>query len=149
MGMVKPVFAVIDADPTMCSLLETVLVEAGFTVRCWDHGLTAFDQLVKTPPNLIILDLRLGEDPEAGWQMLSLLRTEQRTAAIPVILLSADREFLQLRDRILRTRKQATPLFKPFTVGVLLDHVHQLLDQASQEAAQKIEADSSDSSRVL
>jgi DNA-binding response OmpR family regulator len=107
-------------------LLETLLVEAGYDVRCWANGLAAFEQLVQRPPQLIILDLRLGDDREAGWHILSLLRMEPRTASTPVILLSADRDFLQQRERILRTKKQATPFTKPFDVDELLDKIQQM-----------------------
>lgn len=147
--MIKPAIGIVDDDPSMRQLLETMLVEAGFSVQCWANGLTAFEHLVRTPPDLIILDLRLGDDPEAGWQILSLLRMERRTARTPVILLSANHEFLQLRDRILRTRKYATPLTKPFDVGVLLAHIHRLLESASRPRVPATDADIPDGTIVL
>lgn len=139
--MLKPAIAIVDDDPSMRQLLETLLVESGYSVQSWANGLTAFEELVKSPPELIILDLRLGDDPEAGWQILSLLRMERRTARTPVILLSANREFLQLRDRILRTKKHATPLTKPFDVSILLDHIHRLLENSTQHRPQTIDPD--------
>ena len=119
--------AVVDDDQTMRYLLETVLLEAGYGVRCWANGLVAFEELVRARPELIILDLSLGDDPEAGWQILSLLRTEARTAHIPVILLSANQTFLRQRERILRTKKLATPLAKPFEIDVLLALIQQAI----------------------
>ena len=110
--MIKPVIAVVDDDPVMRLLLEALLTEAGYHVRCWANGLNAFEQLIRAPPALIVLDLRLGDDPEAGWQILSLLRMDQRTARTPVILLSADQEFLRHREMILRTRKNAIPILE-------------------------------------
>lgn len=143
--MDEPAIAIVDDDPTIRQLLETLLLESGFRVKSWENGLTAFEQLVKTPPDLIILDLRLGDDPEAGWQILSLLRAERRTARIPVILLSANREFLQHRDRILRTKKHAIPLTKPFDVPDLLAHIDRLLDGAPHHSARALDAGNPDS----
>ncbi len=125
--MVKPMIAVVDDDAAMRQLLETVLGEADCAVQCWPSGIAAFDYLVRHPPALIILDLALGNDPEAGWEILTLLRAERQTARIPVILLSANGEFLRRRAHILRTKKHATALAKPFEVDALLTQVEQAL----------------------
>ncbi len=125
--MVKPMIAVVDDDAAMRQLLETVLGEADCAVQCWPSGIAAFDYLVRHPPALIILDLALGNDPEAGWEILTLLRAERHTARIPVILLSANGEFLRRRAHILRTKKHATALAKPFEVDALLTQVEQAL----------------------
>jgi DNA-binding response OmpR family regulator len=127
--MVKPTIAVVDDDPDMRQLLQTVLSEANYAVRCWPSGLAAFDSLVRSPPALIILDLSLGDDPEAGWEILTLLRAEPRTASIPAILLSANREFLSRREHILRTKKRATICAKPFEIDALLAQIQQTLSR--------------------
>ena len=81
--------AVVDDDLAMREMLEGMLTDADYDVQCWPSGLAAFNDLVHHPPALIILDLALGNDKEAGWRILTLLRAEARTAHIPVILLSA------------------------------------------------------------
>ena len=125
--MTEPMIAVVDDDPVMRLLLEALLTEAGYHVRCWANGLNAFEHLLRAPPALIVLDLRLGDDPEAGWQILSLLRIDQRTISLPVILLWADHEFLRHREMILRTRKNAIPFYKPFDPDALLEQIERLL----------------------
>ncbi len=125
--MIKPMIAVVDDDAAMRQLLETVLGEADCAVQCWPSGIAAFDYLVRHPPALIILDLALGNDPEAGWEILTLLRAERQTARIPVILLSANGEFLRRRAHILGIKKHATALAKPFEVDALLTQVEQAL----------------------
>lgn len=126
-GMVKPTIAVVDDDSDMRLLLETVLTEAGYDVRCWSSEARAFEDLVRAPPALIILDLAFGYEQEAGWDALTFLRVEPPTAQVPVILLSGNREFLSRREHILRTRKHAVPLLKPFNVDVLLAQIEHLL----------------------
>lgn len=125
--MEKPLIAVVDDDPAMRQLLETMLLEADYDVRCWPSGLAAFEHLVRSPPALIILDLSLEGDAEAGWQILSHLRVEPRTAHIPVILLSGNREYLHRRENILRAKKRASTLAKPFEVDALFAQIEQAL----------------------
>ena len=126
-GMVKPMIAVVDDDLEVRLFLEALLIEAGYEVQSWPSGLGAFEHLVRSPPALLILDLHLGDDPEAGWEILTLLRAETQTARVPVILLSADHEFLRKREWILRRKKHAMPLAKPFDVRVLLAQIGQAL----------------------
>jgi CheY-like chemotaxis protein len=126
-GMAQPTIAVVDDDQEIRLFLETVLTDAGYTVRCWSSESAAFDDLVRDPPNLIILDLIFGDDPEAGWDALTLLRVEPPTAQIPVILVSVDQEFLRQRETILRTKKHATTLAKPFEVDALLAQIERSL----------------------
>jgi CheY-like chemotaxis protein len=125
--MPRPSVAVIDDDPVLLDILQDVLHDAGYAPRCWPSGPDAVLNLVQQPPDLIILDLRFGQDPQSGWHLLGLLRSEPRTAAVPVILLSADHEFLHLRDRIIRTRYHAVPLAKPFALDAFLTQVQQSL----------------------
>ena len=121
------VIAVVDDDPTMLDLLATLLSEAGYITNCWPSGLLAFERLVNDPPDLVILDLQLDDDPEAGWHILSDLRVEPRTAHIPVLVMSAHREYLNRRQYILRTRKRALTLAKPFDVDMLLERIQDAL----------------------
>jgi hypothetical protein len=44
-----------------------------------------------------------------------------------VILISANREFLRRREHILRTKKHAIPLAKPFDIETLLAQIERLL----------------------
>ncbi len=126
--MANAVVAVMDDDPEIVGLLETTLQQAGYTTRSWMSGLGAFEDLVREPPDLLILDLGLDEDPEAGWHILGHLRAERRTQHLPVILLSGNTDYLAKRDWIMRTRKHAFPLAKPFRLDVLLAQVRQGLE---------------------
>jgi CheY-like chemotaxis protein len=117
--------AVVDDDPVMLQLVESVLREAGYATTGWPSGLAAFERIARDPPDLIILDLVLDGNPESGWEVLSLFRVEPRTNHIPVILLSGNVQFLERRERILRTRKHALVLGKPFDIDTLLQRVEE------------------------
>jgi DNA-binding response OmpR family regulator len=67
---------------------------------------------------LLLEDLHL-EWYEAGWDLLCLLRQEQATAALSVIVCSADRPRLRARHRQLQAW-QCQILEKPFSTEQLL-----------------------------
>lgn len=129
--MEKPLIAVVEDDLGLREFLQELLCDAGYDVHGWPSGLAAFTHLVNAPPTLLILDLQLGDDVEGGWDILTLLRADARTAHVPVILLSGNVEFLLQRAWILETKKHATTLAKPFNVDVLLAQIQQLLSAPS------------------
>ena len=120
-----PRILVIDDDLATLALLHDILAPEGYRVACAstaDAGLLAVRQEC---PALILLALRL-ETPDAGWQLLDGLRTEAATAALPIIVCSADCRALGERADELWSRR-CTTLQKPFTLDRLLGHVARAL----------------------
>jgi CheY-like chemotaxis protein len=76
-------------------------------------------------PDLLIVDLHL-DWYEAGWDLLNLLRHEPATAALPVIVCSADVPRLRLRERQL-VAWQCHILARPFSTEQLLTAVQTAL----------------------
>jgi len=125
--MEKPLIAIVEDDLSLREFLEEVLSDAGYDVQGLPSGIAAFTHLVNAPPALLILDLHLGDDLEGGWDILTLLRADARTAHLPVILVSGNVKFLCQREWILETKKHAPTLAKPFKGDVLLAKIQQLL----------------------
>jgi CheY-like chemotaxis protein len=124
--MENATIAVVEDDPAFLSMVHELLSDEGYlTVLCADSE-DAYPLIRRRRPDLVLLDLRM-EDPEAGWRILLLLRQDQGTAHIPVIMFSAARHFLQLRARVLRHKCCAT-LEKPFSADDLLWMVRSGLD---------------------
>ena len=116
-----PRILVVDDDLAALALLHDILAPEGYRVACAstaDAGLRAVRQEC---PALILLDLRL-ETPDAGWRLLERLRAAPATAAVPIIVCSADCRALRERADELRSRRCAT-LPKPFSLADLLGHV--------------------------
>ena len=121
-----PMVAVVDDDTAFIELLCELLADEGMQVSCYINSADAFRDLRSLQPDLIVLDVRL-EKPEAGWQLLEMLRIDRATAQIPVILCSADSHFLRERVDLLRAHN-AEPLEKPFSIDELLDKIWMVLD---------------------
>ena len=77
---------IIDDDVGFRDLLRLHLSAAGYQVQVAEDGVTGGRALLAQTPDLIVSDLNMPFLD--GFELLSLLRSEPETAAIPVILLS-------------------------------------------------------------
>ena len=82
---------VVDDDEQITRLVKRVLDRAGFECVSVNDGLAAHDAAVEWRPDIILLDLMLGET--TGDQILAELRNDFRTRLIPVV-------FLTVRDSL-------------------------------------------------
>lgn len=78
---------IVDDDQMNRELLETVIKRAGFLVTHANSGAQALRLIAATPPDLILLDVRLGE--MSGYDVCSRLKSEPETRSIPIIILTA------------------------------------------------------------
>ena len=78
---------VVDDEPMARTMLRLMLVRAGFEVREAEDGKTALAEVAQVVPDLMILDIMMpGID---GFEVCTRLRSEGRTASLPIIMLSA------------------------------------------------------------
>ena len=78
---------IVDDDPGIRKLLETLLQPEGYKTFTAVNGEDALAAITLCAPDLILLDIILpGMD---GYQLASILKTDQATASIPIIMLSA------------------------------------------------------------
>ncbi len=68
-------------------MLTRRLTRQGFTVLCAVDGPTGVAMAVSELPDLILMDVALGEMD--GWEATQLIKNDSRTASIPVIALTA------------------------------------------------------------
>lgn len=78
---------VVDDNPDLCILLRKILQKLGYTVDCAERGQAAMDHLRTHPTELMILDYMLPDMD--GLQVLSAIRNDPQTHALPVIMFSA------------------------------------------------------------
>lgn len=121
---------VVNDDTEFLALMRDLLAGDGYDVRTHRVAAHAYAALKADRPDLIILDIRM-ETPEAGWQVLELLRLDPATTAIPVIVCSADAPFLRAKEVHLRARGCRT-LEKPFTLDELLTMVAEALSEQTR-----------------
>ncbi len=114
---------VVDDEPDVVELLQTVLQLEGFEVEVATDGRTALARLLGNPPDLLILDLMMPDLD--GMELLKLLRLDPKGTRIPVLVLSAR---TGQHDQIASLQLGANAyVCKPFSNKELLAQVHQLL----------------------
>ena len=93
------VILVVEDNERNLKLLRDVLEYAGYEVRAAQTAEDGVTSAVNDPPDLVLMDLQLpGID---GIEALRLLRESPRTAAIPVVAVTAQ-AMKQDRERVLR-----------------------------------------------
>ena len=78
---------VVDDDRHVRAGLSRLLRSAGFSVTCACDGREAISHLTEATPHLVLLDLVMPDID--GFEVLRHIRSEPRSATIPVIMLSA------------------------------------------------------------
>ncbi len=77
---------VVDDDPTICEMLEMVLVSEGYEGGTAPHGLAAFALLDQVRPHVILLDMKMPIMD--GWGFLERYRRHPGSK-VPVVVVTA------------------------------------------------------------
>src|SRR5437762_4175865 len=116
---IEPLVLVVDDDPDIRRLTETLLTDHGYHVILAAHGQDAIQRLRHRCPDLIVLDLNMPVMD--GWTF----RTEQRDladekrAAVPVLLMTGEDNATAYAD----TLQAVGVIKKPFDPAALLDAI--------------------------
>ncbi|MBD2652532.1 MULTISPECIES: two component system response regulator RpaA [Synechocystis] len=118
-----PRILIIDDDPAISDLVSINLEMAGYDVQQAVDGIKGQALAVQLQPDLIMLDLMLPKVD--GFTVCQRLRRDERTADIPVLMLTA---LGQIQDKIQGFDSGADDyLTKPFDVEEMLARVRALL----------------------
>jgi DNA-binding response OmpR family regulator len=103
---------IVDDNPANLKLLEDMLSERGYEIRSFPLGRLALAAAMRTPPDLILLDINMPE--MNGYEVCERLKAAERLADIPVIFLSALNE---TQDKVKAFRSGAVDyISKPFQI---------------------------------
>ncbi len=121
----------IEDEPEMVELIRLILGRQGFEVLGAYSGHQALKLLENEAVDLILLDLMMPEMD--GWEVFRRLRSQDHTAKIPVIVVTARSQNI---DRVLglHIAKVDEYLTKPFTPRELLNAVNQVLSRQDTAA---------------
>ncbi|MFQ5436160.1 MAG: response regulator [Anaerolineae bacterium] len=124
----------IEDDPLAVKMGEMILNRAGYNVLSAMNGFLGLKLAREEHPDLILLDLMLpGMD---GFEILSRLRANPATAAIPVLILSAK---TREEDKQMASRIGANGyMTKPYHRAELLDQMHFLLKEKTQNILNRL-----------
>jgi DNA-binding response OmpR family regulator len=109
---------VVEDDPSVRGLLQTLLAAEGYDVTTASDGLAGLLKAASTSPELILLDLMMPD--LGGVRVLDELRQDPRTAAVPVLVVTGKQEAVAgMRDLL----GEDNVFLKPFAVAELLHRV--------------------------
>ncbi|MEE4310578.1 MAG: response regulator [candidate division KSB1 bacterium] len=85
---------IVEDDPDICEILKYNLEQEDFSVELHQDGKEAMDDVFKSPPDLILLDLMLpGMN---GLEIARIVRKEKETRSIPIIMITARSEEMDI-----------------------------------------------------
>jgi CheY-like chemotaxis protein len=87
---------IIDDHKDTCLVVERLLRSAGFLAECITSPLDALERLQTVTPAAMLLDIMMPE--MSGIELLSLVRTNPKTAHIPVLMMTATSNEEDLRQ---------------------------------------------------
>jgi DNA-binding response OmpR family regulator len=117
---------IIDDDIGFRDLLRLHLTQAGFQVEIAEDGVEGGRALLAHPPDLVVSDINMPFLD--GFELLSLMRSEESIASIPVILLSGRSDVDTIAKAV--DLGAADFLTKPVTHDQLLESVQACLARA-------------------
>ena len=117
---------IVEDEESLVDVLTYNLTREGFSVQSALDGRDGLSKAQKNLPDLIILDLMLPE--MEGLQVCQHIRTDHRTAHIPILMLTARSEEI---DEIVGFQMGADDYVpKPFKIKPLIQRIRSLLRRA-------------------
>lgn len=110
---------VVDDEHDIIEFLKTLLEDNDYEVDTADNGLAAMEQVKKTRPDLILLDLQMPE--ETGTGFYRKLRDKKDLKDIPVIVVSG------FSGRNVAVSKSVPVLEKPLDTELVLSEVEKAI----------------------
>lgn len=121
---------VIDDDEKITSMLRRGLAFEGYSVETASNGAEGLKQMLKSEPNLLILDVMMPQID--GWEVVRRIR--ESGSEVPILMLTAKDE---ISDRVKGLDLGADDyLVKPFALEELLARVRVLLRRRTERAEQ-------------
>jgi DNA-binding response OmpR family regulator len=122
---------IVEDDPDIAQLVAHYLDKAGFTTDHVASGRDALQAIAARPPDLVVLDLMLPQVD--GLEVCRSLRSDEKTRAIPIIMVTARAEE---SERIVGLELGADDyVAKPFSPNELVARVRALLRRTQRSPA--------------
>jgi CheY-like chemotaxis protein len=108
-----PCILIYDDDPEILFLCKTILTKKNYRVETLSHCENVINDIAAVNPDVVLMDLWIPEI--GGEKAISLLKNNEQTKDIPVIIFSANAEIREICAKI----KADGYLAKPFDITVL------------------------------
>lgn len=116
----------VDDDSDILEVIQYILEDSGYEVETLTDGQYLFDKIKESQPDLILLDIMLGNLD--GRDLCRSVKVRSETQNIPVILVSASHDVSKSLDQ------EGAPndfIAKPFDIDVLLGTINRQLNAAA------------------
>ena len=124
---------IVDDEKDIVRVLEFALKQAGFETTAAYDGMAGLARIRERAPDLVVLDLMLPD--LAGTEVCRQLKSNARTAAIPIIMLTARGEEV---DRVVGFELGADDyIIKPFSVREIVLRIKAILRRNQAGEASK------------
>jgi len=115
---------VVDDDADILDMTRLMLEGGGYRVLPARGGQEALRTLEEAVPDLILLDINMPDLD--GWQVLRMLKVDEKTTAIPVAMFSIK---MEVRDKLHGMQEGAFDyIAKPFSCEELLSRVKRIFE---------------------
>ena len=124
-----PQIMVVDNNQTIRAMFSFITQHEGWTVSGYSYANVNLATIQSLNPDLIVLDFieyRIGE----SWELLQLLKMEESTAAIPIII-STTMVNLPAEIKAYLVSRDISVLSKPFAAADFLSIARQVLNGQS------------------
>ena len=120
---------VVNDNPEFLELVADILSDARYVTTLVDGDEPdAMDRVRASRPDVLMIDLRMGNNELHGWELAQQVRADQTLADLPILICSADsRALTQVGNHLDGTNSVAT-LSKPFSIDDLCAALDELLN---------------------
>ena len=124
----RPRITVINDSPEFLELIADILADERYPTTLIDgEQPDALDRIRASDAELLMIDLRMGEDRLHGWDIALDIRQDSHYANVPILLCSADLQGLKDIDAELARTPNVATLVKPFAIGELVEAIDRLM----------------------
>jgi two-component system cell cycle response regulator len=125
MSFKKKVVLVIDDNPDLLDIVDAILTDSGYIVAKSQSGESGIEVAKTLHPDLILLDINMPKMD--GWEVLKIIKEDERTKEIPVAMFSVRTD---LKDKRMSFQKGAIDyIAKPFQYGKLTEKIENILNR--------------------
>lgn len=113
----------VEDEPDIREAVRASLKSRGYLVVLAADGEEGLRKVKSEKPDLVLLDIVMPRLD--GWQVLKAIRNDEATRALPVVMLTANRETSSLIES--QSQRATDYLMKPFDIEKLLSFINRYI----------------------